>query len=73
MRAKTQKKELSSTSILDTIYAFRSSRVLLTAYELGLFTAIGDAARTAAEVSVLIKTNVRATDRLMDALCGWGS
>ncbi len=72
MRAKTQKKELSSTSILDTIYAFRSSRVLLTAYELGLFTAIGDAARTAAEVSVLIKTNVRATDRLMDALCGMG-
>jgi len=72
MRAKMQKKELSSASILETVYAFRNARVLLTAYELGVFTAIGDTSKTAAEVAVLIKTNERATDRLMDALCGMG-
>ena len=37
-----------------------------------MFTAIGDSSKTAAEVAVLIKTNERATDRLMDALCGMG-
>jgi len=72
MRAKTKKKELTPGTILDTVYAFRNSRVLLTAYELGVFTAIGDGTKTAAQVAVLTKTNERATDRLMDALCGMG-
>ncbi len=74
MRGKLQRKkvELSPAQILDTVYAFRNARVLLTAYELGVFTAIGDDSKTAAEVAAFIKGNERATDRLMDALCGMG-
>ena len=74
MRGKTQKKtmKLSPTMILDIVYAFRTARVLLTAYELGMFTALGDSPKTAAEVAVLIKSDERATDRLMDALCAMG-
>jgi SAM-dependent methyltransferase len=74
MRGKRQKKEIGPTAatILDTVYAFRSARVLLTAYELGVFTAIGDSSKAAAEVAVLIKANEGATDRLMNALCGMG-
>ncbi|MFI5251673.1 MAG: methyltransferase [Bacteroidota bacterium] len=48
---------------------FQSSRIFLTAYELGIFTALGDRARTSAEVAKNLKTNPRATDRLMNALC----
>jgi SAM-dependent methyltransferase len=47
---------------------FRASRVFLTAYELGIFTAVGDGSKTSEEVAKEIKTNPRATDRLMNAL-----
>ena len=71
-KLKQKQKEPSPEMILDTVYAFRNARVLLTAYELGVFTAIGDTPQTAAGVAALIKTDERATDRLMDALCGLG-
>ncbi len=51
---------------------FQQSRVVLTAFELGLFTAVGSGARTSAEVAADIGTNPRATDRLMNALCAIG-
>jgi predicted O-methyltransferase YrrM len=41
---------------------------LLTAFELGLFTALGDARKTSAEVAAALATGPRATDRLMNAL-----
>ncbi len=64
-----RKKRLSPSRILESIYSFRGARVLLTAFELELFTALGDNARTSTEVARKIRTNPRATDRLMDALC----
>jgi predicted O-methyltransferase YrrM len=48
--------------------AFLRSRILLTAYELGVFTALGDKSKTSAEVAQELDTDPRATDRLMNAL-----
>jgi len=51
---------------------FMNSRILLTAYELELFTALGDESATSAEVARSLGTDDRATDRLMNALCAIG-
>ncbi len=51
---------------------FQQSRVLLTAYELGLFTALGEEAQSSGEVASALKTDPRATDRLMNALVAMG-
>lgn len=72
-----QNKSLNSDALLqDSIreiaYAFQRSRVLLTAYEVGLFTALGDASKSSAEVSKILGTDPRATDRLLNALCAIG-
>lgn len=55
-------------SFRERAHAFQQSRVLLTAYELGVFTAVGREARTSAEVARTLGTDARATDRLMNAL-----
>jgi len=52
--------------------AFQKSRALLSAYELGVFTALGYKAKTSGEVARIIKTAVKSTDRLMNALCVLG-
>jgi predicted O-methyltransferase YrrM len=56
----------------EVVYAFQRSRIILTAFELGVFTALGDDRRTSAEVAEIIRADARATDRLMNALvvCG---
>ncbi len=63
---------LSPDIIRETAYAFQRSRVLLTAYELGVFTALGDDSKSSAEVAKILETDPRATDRLMNALCAIG-
>jgi len=52
--------------------AFFRSRILLTAYELGVFTALGDGSKTSADVAAALGTDPRATDRLMNALAVLG-
>ncbi|MBI2843512.1 MAG: methyltransferase domain-containing protein [Armatimonadetes bacterium] len=47
---------------------FQSSRILLTAVELGVFPALGSGPRTSEEVAAMLRTDPRATDRLMNAL-----
>lgn len=64
--------QLSPEPIREIAIAFQRSRVLLTAYELGVFTALGEEARSAEEVAATIEADVRATDRLMNALCAMG-
>lgn len=61
-----------SDSIRELALGFQKSRVLLTAFELGMFTALGDKSKTAAEAAKVLKTDARATERLMDALCVLG-
>lgn len=56
----------------DLATAFQRSRILLTAYELGVFTALGDKTKASGEVAKIIKTAEKSTDRLMNALCVLG-
>lgn len=60
---------LSPDDLLEIASAFQRSRTLLTAFELGLFTALGEEPRSSTEVARRLKTDPRATDRLMNALC----
>ena len=66
------KKEPSSSIIKDIASAFQKSRVLLSAYELNLFTSIGRSEKTSQQVAAELSTSWRATDRLMNALCAIG-
>ena len=56
---------------MNRIRAFQKSRVLLTAVELDLFSAVGQGA-TAAEVASRLQTDERASEMLMNALVALG-
>ena len=60
---------MTPQELREIVYNFRESRIILTALELELFTAVGDGSKTSADVSKIITSNVRATDRLMNVLC----
>ena len=64
--------ELSFNDIRAMASGFRESRIILTGFELGVFTALGSEERSAADVAGDIGTDPRATDRLMNALCAIG-
>jgi len=63
---------MTREQIRGVAYAFQESRILLTAHELGIFTALGSSRHTSAGIAALLGTDPRATDRLMDALCAMG-
>lgn len=63
---------LSPQGIMEMATAFMRSRVLLTAYELDLFTVLGEESRSSSQVAHALGTDERATDRLMNALCAMG-
>lgn len=52
--------------------SFRESRVLLSAIELKIFTVLDKHMMTSDEISGKLDTDNRATDRLLNALCGMG-
>lgn len=62
----------NSESIRRTAGAFQTSRILLTAFELKLFTILDHHMMTSVDAALELKTDPRATDRLMNALCGMG-
>ena len=62
----------SSEDIRQMANAFRESRVLLSAVELNIFTVLDSHLMTSEVVSNKINADHRATDRLMNALCGMG-
>ncbi len=55
-------------SIFAFISHYQKSRIVLTAYELELFTVLDGLPKSSEEVAKSIKTDARATDRLMNAL-----
>jgi SAM-dependent methyltransferase len=62
-------KEINSPGeFMEMINAFRISRIMLTAYELDIFTRLKDGPLTSANVAKMAGGNERATDRLMNAL-----
>jgi phage FluMu protein gp41 len=62
----------SSEHINEIALGFQKSRVLLTAYELGLFTELEDKNKTAAEVAKTLKVKTYSLEQLMNALCALG-
>lgn len=66
----SKKIENSLEFIEDIAYAFKKSRVLLTASELNIFEAIGYRSLTAKEIAESLKLDVKSTERLLNALVG---
>jgi len=62
-------RSLTPDRIMEMVRAFQRSRVLLTAYELELFTVLGNESKSSAGVAGALGTEQRATERLMNALC----
>ena len=56
-------------AIRDVATGFQSSRILLTAIELRVFSLIGGGSVTSAELAGRVACDPRATDRLLNALC----
>jgi ubiquinone/menaquinone biosynthesis C-methylase UbiE len=64
--------DLTPAAFRERVSMFQQSRVLLTAFELGLFTALGEGALTPVEASRVLQADLRATSRLMNALVAMG-
>ncbi len=56
----------------EAVYAFQRARIILTAYELEVFSCLGSEALTSSEVAATTGTDVRAMDRLLNALVAVG-
>ncbi len=63
---------LSYDGIREIAYGFQQSRILLTAFELDVFSLLGKDGLSSAEVASASGTDQRATDRLLNALCAIG-
>jgi len=57
------------SAIRELAMRFQSSRILLTAVELRVFSVVADQGLTSAEVAARVGSDPRATDRLLNALC----
>jgi predicted O-methyltransferase YrrM len=58
--------------LIEAVYGFRASRIILTAFELGLFSLLGDKALTASQLATRAGADPRACERLLNALCALG-
>jgi ubiquinone/menaquinone biosynthesis C-methylase UbiE len=64
--------DMTPESIREIATAFQKSRVLLTAFELGVFGAVGSGRISSQNLAGKLGTNPRATDRLLNALAAMG-
>ncbi len=62
----------SPEQLREILFGFRVSRVILTAYELDIFTHVAPDGSASESVAKNVKTDARATDRVMNALCAIG-
>lgn len=67
-----EEKFLTADDIRNLAYSFQQSRILLTAIELGIFSALDKHMLTSKEVAEKLHINERAADRLMNALVAIG-
>jgi ubiquinone/menaquinone biosynthesis C-methylase UbiE len=65
--------EFSFESIHELSRTFQQSRVFLTAFELGIFTVLGDDEKSSGKIAAEISVDPRAVDRLLNALCITGA
>lgn len=68
-RKESRNEGVSTGKLRELSRAFQSSRVFLTAYELDIFSALGDEEKTSEEVAGIIGADPRGVDRLLNALC----
>ncbi|MCX6557233.1 MAG: methyltransferase [Candidatus Aminicenantes bacterium] len=62
----------SPAQLRAAVYGFRRSRIILTAFELGLFSKLADKSMSSEQLAKIIGADARATDRLLNALCVLG-
>jgi SAM-dependent methyltransferase len=66
-------KEITSPGqLMELVSAFRISRIILSAYELDIFTILADHPLASVEVAANLKMDPRATDRFMNAVVSIG-
>lgn len=66
---RSRREGISVEEIMELSRAFQGSRILLSAYELDVFTVLGDEEKSSEEVADAIGADPRGTDRLLNALC----
>ena len=66
------KEIISAENIREIAASFQESRILLTAFELKIFSMLGKHLMSSEEVAEKINSDKRAVNRLMNALCGMG-
>ncbi len=59
---------MNPLELREVVMAFQKSRILLTAYELDIFTFIGEKSHSAETISKALNLNKNATERLLNAL-----
>ena len=69
---KVDKSKFSEAHILTVASAFRQSKILLTAIELGVFSLLGSRELTAKDVSFELRTDEDTTERLLNSLTALG-
>lgn len=69
----TNKAEFTIKDINFLSRSFQQSRVFLTAFELGIFSVLGDTEKSSEEIAEKIDADKRATNRLLNALCATGA
>jgi 2-polyprenyl-3-methyl-5-hydroxy-6-metoxy-1,4-benzoquinol methylase len=67
-----QRKIMSSDQILEMASAYQKSRLILTAFELDIFTIIGSGNLRSTEIATSICAPHNSTERLLNALCAIG-
>lgn len=63
---------VNAAELMEIVNAFRLSRIILTAFELKIFDQLAGKSCSSADIALLINTDPRATDRLMNVLAGLG-
>lgn len=66
------KQKISPETIMGIAYGFMESRVLLSAYELGIFSVLGEMEKTSSDIAKEIDAKEKSTDQLMNALVAIG-
>lgn len=62
----------SPEAIKEEIFAFQKIRIILSSYELDIFTALGNKNKTSAEIAKILSLPEKSADRLLNALCVLG-
>ncbi|MFA5511776.1 MAG: methyltransferase dimerization domain-containing protein, partial [Candidatus Kapaibacterium sp.] len=68
----SKKRENSLEFIEDIAFAFKKSRVILTASELNIFESLGYRSLSAKDVADNLSLDIKSTERLLNALVGLG-